>query len=854
MGKYGFKIRNYEAGSIFGVMKGFRNRYDWNNAMLTNSLFLDFLEKQSDFTSKNDYTKDVIGVEFNYGTHSAKEEEKRLNSLIRKTERSTKLTDKEKEQKIDGLEKLKADIKSKEKKYIKKSAEDIRILFYTKGIDITYGDNEIIHYKMLYRSPGKAKKGTCMFIKDSLYRKARNFLYMGLSLPKENAPIVEIGAYSSLITSTIVGRIQINPQDILILNDVKSEFKTNVVSIEINDKRECLAVQKNDYTVTNEIFDGQALIDLSIFPEEADGYVLLRQHFTKCAAFATDIQLFFKDYFKEDYQTATVKDMFGIEHKVTDIKLITTNNAMKWLKFNVSYETWGKKVNQNGGLWGIVKTAHESKLGSVQRMSYQMVNSLDINIMDSVLELSKDYITKLKTDINVFINYLRQNSNFSNDFDALIGLYEQNHEFEFSSYFRDRRKNIIQTYVLNLKSGKVIQNGDNLTIVGSPYAMLLHSVGEDTDTDPTFETEKGCIQCFTDRFEDGEYLAEFRNPFNSRNNLGYLHNHKHEYFKKYFNFGKLIIAVNMLHTDFQDRNNGSDQDSDSIYVTNQTDIVNHAKECYENYLTIVNNIPRDPNNYNKSLKNYAIIDNTLANAQMDIGESSNLAQICLTYTYNFDDPKYEEYICILSVLAQAAIDGAKRRFNVDISGEIERIKEDMEVDKHGYPEFWKVIRKDFNRDRISENLQCPMNNIYHMELPKHRSPIPTLPMDHFFVQFTNDVIKKSRKVEALIEKYGLELTEYQKKSDTDNTEYLLLREDFEELVEDIHRTIMPKKYLPVFSWLLNRTFIITPNMQAQEQSLKSTLRKRKSLLLKVLYEVNSEAVLMCFSKGTPQEN
>lgn len=839
MGEFGFKIRNYEAGSVYAVNKGFRDYYDWNNAMLTNSLFLDYLQKQKKFHTKKDYTRDIIGIEFNYGTRSFKDELKRLDKLIKETE------DKEK---LSRLNKLRESIEQRKDKYEKRSADSIREIFYTEGVDIRYGENTIIHYKMLYRSPGKAKKGTCMFIKESLYEDARKFLYMNLTLPQKNAPIIEIGAYSSLITSTIIDRVQINPEDVLILEDVKSSFITDAISIETNKDKECIAIKKDNYTVSNEIFDGQALIDLSIFPAYADGYILLRQHFTKCAAFATDIQLFFKDYFGDNYETATVTDMFGIKHKAKDIKLITTNNAMKWLKFNVTYQDWCKIVNQNGGLWGIVKTAHKSKLGTVQRMSYQMINSLDVASMDSVLQLSVDYINQLKTDINVFIDYLRHNSNFSNDFDALIALYEQNHEFEYSSYFRDRRKNIIQTYVLNLKSGKVIQNGDNLTIVGSPYAMLLHSVGEDVEKDPTFNKETGCIQCYTERFSDGEYLAAFRNPFNSRNNLGYLHNHNHEYFHKYFAFGKLIVAVNMLHTDFQDRNNGSDQDSDSIYVTNQKDIVKHAKHCYIAYKTIVNNIPREANHYDNTLKNYAIIDNKLAAAQMDIGESSNLAQICLTYTYNYQDKKFEDYICILSVLAQAAIDSAKRKFDIDISSEIQRIKADMDIDIHGYPEFWSVIRRDFNRDRITRGLHCPMNNIYNLKLPKYRSEIATLPMSHFFVSYKDEIRKKSRKVESLIERYGIELTEFQKESDSDYTDYLLLQENFDELIEDIRRIILPNKYLPVFSWLLNRAFIITPKIKGQEDNLKSTLRKRRSLLLKVLYEVNPEAVLKCFSK------
>lgn len=63
--------------------------------------------------------------------------------------------------------------------------------------------------------------------------------------------------------------------------------------------------------------------------------------------------------------------MFGVEHKAKDIKLITTDNAMKWLKFGVSYDYWADKVKANGCKFGIVKTAHKSKLGEVQRMSYQ---------------------------------------------------------------------------------------------------------------------------------------------------------------------------------------------------------------------------------------------------------------------------------------------------------------------------------------------------------------------------------------------------------------------------------------------------------------------------------------------------
>jgi hypothetical protein len=55
----------------------------------------------------------------------------------------------------------------------------------------------------------------------------------------------------------------------------------------------------------------------------------LRQHFFKAAAFCAHIQKFFKDYYGDKYETATIKDMWGNEHKAKDIQLITTVNSVK---------------------------------------------------------------------------------------------------------------------------------------------------------------------------------------------------------------------------------------------------------------------------------------------------------------------------------------------------------------------------------------------------------------------------------------------------------------------------------------------------------------------------------------------
>lgn len=877
MSEFGVRIKNIEAASVYEYQNGFREKLDQTDAMLVNSLFLDFLLENGLNLYNEDFTRDVICMQFNYKTKNYEEMNNLINSQLEKY-------DDKKLHKV--LNERKVKIEENKDKCISLSKNDLRIKYYVEGVDITYKvfskkdqqeileKRETIKYRMLYRTPGKAKKGTCMFIREELYEKAHNFLYMGIELVGENVPIVEIGAYSSLVTSSIIGKVQIKPEQMLVVKDLPTNMKTKAILVKTNQNQECYVERVDEYDLGGEAFDGQALIDYSLFPEWADGFILLRHHMTKCAAFNTNIVQFLKDQFGSEYETAYVKDMWGRDVKVSEIRFITTNNAIKWLKFGVSFDYWCQWIAKNDYMFGIVKTTHESKYGDVQRMSYQMVNALSIDTMDKVVQKSVDYIENLKSnDESYFLKYLEENKNFSNDFDVLIALVNHCPEFVRSSYYRTRKMMIIDAYTMDFKSGKIRQNADNLTIVGSPYAMLLHSIGLNAKKDPTFSFENDSIQCWCSKFEDGEYLAEFRSPFNSRNNLGYIHNVYHEYFDKYFNLGKLCLAVNTIDTDWQARNNGADQDSDSCFTTNQKEIVSHAKYCYMNYPTIVNDIKPEKNIYNYSLENYAIIDNNLTACQSAIGQSSNLAQLALTYTYNFNDRKYDNYVCILAVLAQVAIDNAKRRFAVDLSKEILRIKKDLDITTNGLPKFWKITKKDKRKARtdkirkerikenrekikknINKNLQCPMNYLSELEFKYSRNNKSTLEMDKFFIMHKmTEHRRKSKKIEELIEKYSFNFHDFVMNHDGVNwqenkDELFVLRDDFDKLISDIQAISISKNYAGMMSWLINRAFCIGSGAKSKKNTMNSNVNKNKSLLMKVLYSVNPSIFLSCFKE------
>lgn len=282
-----------------------------------------------------------------------------------------------------------------------------------------------------------------------------------------------------------------------------------------------------------------------------------------------------------------------------------------------------------------------------------------------------------------------------------------------------------------------------------------------------------------------------------------------------------------------------------MFVTNQSYIVQHAKYCYNNYPTIDNNIPKEKNIYNNTLEDFALIDNKLAAAQLDIGESSNVAQIGLSYTYNDFGKEINDSVAILAVGAQIAIDSAKRVFDVDIHSEIQRIKEEMNVKSIGYPAFFGGIRPDL-RSKVNPNINCPMNRVYSIKsskIPKQE----TIPMSEFFIPHENKLTKhKSYKVEKFIEDFSLKAFSYNTSNDHDTSEYLLLRSDYEDLLNTLRGITISNNYIGLMSWLINRAFIITPNIKSNKDSVDTKLSKNRSLLLKILYDINPKIFKKCF--------
>lgn len=190
------------------------------------------------------------------------------------------------------------------------------------------------------------------------------------------------------------------------------------------------------------------------------------------------------------------------------------------------------------------------------------------------------------------------------------------------------------------------------------------------------------------------------------------------------------------------------------------------------------------------MREYAKMDIQMAKSKRGIGESSNLAQLALTYywtdrnnNYNttFTTKNLHDNFIILAVLAQVIIDSSKRSYEVDALDEIERIKamecmnptdiygnkkdfpefmkytKDIPVTKNGNPLEYEIVKENKAKvaKRINYKLVCPMNWLQGclnriQGMPKTN----TTPVEDFFIRKTGiGSYKYSNKVIKLAEEF-----------------------------------------------------------------------------------------------------
>lgn len=589
------------------------------------------------------------------------------------------------------------------------NVKTLREHFYSNGFNVCG-----VHYVRYKRSAGSSREGTCLFIDERLSKYMTKWSECGL---KPNRDLASWESYRALSLSSIKGTIEIPLNGILFVPEYKSTFTDEVVSVEIQDGE--LVAEQKQTQITNDIWDGESLLDESVFAGDyADKHMLLlRNKFFKSCAFKTKLQKWIKD------KSITLADLkarsfITLATDISQIVMVTTPNSLKYLKFASGFtekniRKWAENVNST---FGVVKWDKGTRFfhGRMVQSSYQLLNTLGFNEeqVQELLQPSIDYISLLRKDID-FMRYHftdafarekddkeERTDGLAERADVIFTLMHKCPHFDETALYVNFRDDVVKGLKERLKCGHILVNGTNATLFGNGPELLKYIAGEEV----TSELKDGQIRC--ERFDNGAKLLCTRSPHITMGNLYCVENNLDGEIWKYFDLGENIVCVNAINENIQQRLNGCDYDSDAMLVTDDELLVTVA-EKYKNLFKVpVCNIEAT----GKTNQTLSALD--YDTSKNKIGEIVNLSQKLNSLIWDklHNGASKEEIniiyedVCKLAVMSGLEIDKAKRAF------------EDVSVGKE-----LSALRKKYNKSSpkfFECGIICRNNNPDLPEIPR----------------------------------------------------------------------------------------------------------------------------------------
>ena len=592
--------------------------------------------------------------------------------------------------------------------------KELREHFYQNGF---YLDG--IHYVRYKRSAGSSREGKCLFIDERLYKAMDKWSSCGL---KAQTDLASWESYKALSLSSIKGTVDIPLEGILFVPDYKRVFTEKVISVELKDSK--LVAEQKQTEITNDIWDGESLLDESVFESGyADKHMLLlRNKFFKSCAFRTKLQKWIKD------KNITLDDIkkrgFTLAADVSQIVMVTTPNSLKYLKFagGLSEKNIRKWIESVDNTFGVVKWDKGTRFfhGDMVQSSYQLLNTLGLDKAqaENLLQPSFDYITLVRNDVE-FMRYhftdayVREKDGeekktpdgLAERAEVIFRLLFSCPYFNCTALYANFRDDVVSGLKSNLRRGHILLNGTNATLFGNGPELLKYIAGEEIIS----ELKKG--QIYSKRFANGAKLLCARSPHITMGNLYCVENNLNSDIWNYFDLGKNIVCVNAIGENIQQRLNGCDYDSDAMLITDDKLLVESAEKHKEYFKVPVCGIP------SMSKKGQTLAELDHDTSENKIGEIVNLSQKLNSIVWNeiHHGAPVEKIlgiyndVCKLAVLSGLEIDKAKRAYdNVNVGKELSALRKKY---NRPTPIFFKEIDEK-GKDDEYEFYDTAMDYIY----------------------------------------------------------------------------------------------------------------------------------------------
>ena len=592
----------------------------------------------------------------------------------------------------DGMYRAKDNIKTCN------NVADIRSDIYENGFVC-----EGIKYVRFKRSSGSSRVGKCLFINERLYNAMHEWEMCGIQVKEgQDIDLAALEPYIALTLSSIIDTIEIKPENILVVDDYKSVFHERAIATRLVDGR--LVSQPEDVEISNSIWDGQSLMDRSLFGEYSNkGMLLLRARFFKSCCFNTNIQQWFADH---GIKKVSQLNGYTRAKKIEDVKLITTPSSIKYLKFG-TLDHWLDTLETTFGVVKYEKKTHFFD-GRMVQTHYQLINTLQMTYeeVEQFIKPSLDYARMIKTDPAVLrhqISYQYQSPDdtfytkaVTSKNDIIYRLLGMNDRFAKTKMYRNFCNDLIKSFIKNLRCGHVLVRGNYSTLCGNPIEMLKMSIGQ---FDGSSIIERDTVHC--EMFESGKELLGSRSPHVTIGNILVTRNVIRPEIARYMNPTNEIVYVNSIQENLLERLSGADFDSDTMLLTDNEILVTAAKRNYDNFPVPTKLVESAMRNRRYTNREKADLD--IKTSVNKIGEIINLSQELNSILWDrinkgaSVDDVMELYCDIsqLDVMSNLEIDSAKRENPANNTRELQLLKKKYDVrdkkNRHVRPLFFKYI-------------------------------------------------------------------------------------------------------------------------------------------------------------------
>ena len=666
---------------------------------------------------------------------------------------------------------------------------EVREQLYEKGF--VYDGEKYVRYK---RSASSAREGKCLFIMGKLKDEMNKWSYCGLDPSEvESVDLASWEAYVALTLSGIEDTFEIPDKSILIIKDQKSIFKSSGVRVSLKDNK-FISDVSNDIDVENVVWDGECLIDKSVFETLSNDFkdksmLLLRNKFFKSCGFKTNLQLWFKD---NNIRSVSELNGYTKAKEVEDIKIVITESSLKYLKFykgdkkdpkylEKALKAWIKGLDTGRKLkFGIVKGDKQTKYysGSKVCTNYQFVNTLGLNKVkckELLGETVKTFV-EAREHGNKFKEYL-ENEQFITGKDDLMNyyFYKKNLLYKLlndfpglidSSVGKDQVYRIAEDKKNEIARGEFLVKGTYAVLFGNPIELLYSTItkkyqlpNQPMEIQVNGETYQPLREneVYTKMFDAGETICAARSPHITMGNLYLCKNTENDFIKKYFDLSKEIICVNSISQNVLDRLNGADFDSDTMLITNNSTIIKAVEDQGDEFLVPFKGDIDTTKNSNRGL---AEIDDTTANNS--IGNIVNVSQILNSILWTKKDEEdikeLYNYICVLEVFSNLEIDNSKtgilndsKKLMKTLDDEIKKyLSAELKVNmqEHSKLEYLKNIFKDKSSEKCKEGIyhNTTLSHIYELVKKEKLIPRKSKNVESFYTSFLDgDELKEKAK-------------------------------------------------------------------------------------------------------------